>query len=188
MEDDTPDAPPQSPESLLPYDLWTEEALRQVVVMALAYAAENGLPGDHHFFVSFRTDARGVSVPPRLLAQYPTEMTIVLQHQFWDLKLDEAGESFSVGLSFGGIPSILHVPLAAVTGFADPHVQFGLRFRAPDTHPANDAEAEAPAQAAPPTPAPAVPAADGDDAEPAPEQDRQVVSLDAFRKRPPPKE
>ncbi|MDP9095900.1 MAG: ClpXP protease specificity-enhancing factor SspB, partial [Pseudomonadota bacterium] len=77
MEDDPTDAPPQAPESLLPYDLWTEEALRQVVVMAIAYAAENGLPGEHHFYVSFRTDARGVSIPPRLLAQYPNEMTIV---------------------------------------------------------------------------------------------------------------
>ena len=77
MEDDTSDAPPQAPESLLPYDLWIEEAQRQVVVMALAYAAENGLPGEHHFYVSFRTDARDVSIPPRLLAQYPNEMTIV---------------------------------------------------------------------------------------------------------------
>lgn len=184
MEDDPTDAPPQSPESLLPYDLWTEEALRQVVVMAIAYAAENGLPGEHHFYVSFRTDARGVSVPPRLLAQYPNEMTIVLQHQFWDLKLDEAGQRFSVGLSFGGVPSILSVPLAAVTGFADPHVQFGLRFRAPEEHPANDAEADNPAAIAAPEPLPELNESDA-----APEDSaNQVVSLDAFRKRPPSKD
>lgn len=186
MEDEPTDAPPQTPESLLPYDLWTEEALRQVVVMAIAYAAENGLPGEHHFFVSFRTDARGVSIPPRLLAQYPSEMTIVLQHQFWDLKLDETGQSFSVGLSFGGIPSILHVPLLAITGFADPHVQFGLRFRPPEEHAANDAALESPA----PVPVAvldivptAVTGEAGDD-----DTDHQVVSLDAFRKRPPAKD
>lgn len=184
MEDDTTDVPSQTPDSLLPYDLWIEEAQRQVVVMALAYAAENGLPGEHHFYVSFRTDARDVSIPPRLLAQYPNEMTIVLQHQFWDLKLDEAGQRFSVGLSFGGIPSTLSVPLAAITGFADPHVQFGLRFRAPEEHPANDVEAETSASAE----------VAADDAEPeaveesAPDTANQVVSLDAFRKRPPSKE
>ena len=186
MEDEPTDATPQTPESLLPYELWTEEALRQVVVMAIAYAAENGLPGEHHFFVSFRTDARGVSIPPRLLAQYPSEMTIVLQHQFWDLKLDESGQSFSVGLSFGGIPSILHVPLLAITGFADPHVQFGLRFRPPEEHAANDAavETSAPVAIAPPEVSPIeVTAVEADD-----DTDHQVVSLDAFRKRPPAKD
>ncbi len=186
MEDDSTDAPPQSPESLLPYDLWTEEALRQVVGMALAHAAEHGLPGEHHFYISFRTDARGVSVPPRLLAQYPNEMTIVLQHQFWDLKLDDAEQRFSVGLSFGGIPSKLSVPFAAVTGFADPHVQFGLRFRPPEEHAANDSEAETPAEETTAADEPVEPEPDAD-APPAPEPN-QVVSLDAFRKRPPSKE
>lgn len=175
MDDDKDGVPPQRPESLLPYDLWTEDALRQVVVMALAYAAEHGLPGEHHFYVSFRTDARGVFVPQRLMAQYPHEMTIVLQHQFWDLKIDEVAEQFTVGLSFGGVPATLTVPFAAVTGFADPHVQFGLRFRPPSDTAANDEAAEsAPAEAAP---------------EPlAREEQPQVVSLDAFRKRTPSKE
>ena len=186
MEDDTTDAPPQTPDSLLPYDLWTEEALRQVVIMALAYAAEHGLPGEHHFYVSFRTDARGVSIPPRLLAQYPNEMTIVLQHQFWDLKLDEAGQRFSVGLSFGGVPSILSVPLNAVTGFADPHVQFGLRFRPPEEHPANDAD-EPVTTVLDPAPQ-AAPAPEADEADAPPDSTNQVVSLDAFRKRPPSKD
>ena len=184
MEDDTTDAPPPKPDSLLPYDQWIEEAQRQVVVMALAYAAENGLPGEHHFYVSFRTDARDVSIPPRLLAQYPNEMTIVLQHQFWDLKLDESGRRFSVGLSFGGIPSTLSVPLAAVTGFADPHVQFGLRFSAPEEHAANDAEAERGPPAAIAAPAEETEAAEATPSDTA----NQVVSLDAFRKRPPSKE
>ena len=183
MEDDTTDVPSQVPESLLPYDLWIEEAQRQVVVMALAYAAENGLPGEHHFYVSFRTDARDVSIPPRLLAQYPNEMTIVLQHQFWDLKVDEVGKRFSVGLSFGGIPSTLSVPLTAITGFADPHVQFALRFRTPDEQPANDSEAEA---SAPATATEAV--TEPETAEAPADAANQVVSLDAFRKRPPSKE
>ena len=121
----------QPPESLLPYDDWTEEALRQVVVRALAYAAANGLPGEHHFYVTFRTDHPGVVMPPRLRAQYPQEMTIVLQHQFWDLKMDDEAGLISVGLSFGGVPASLAIPLGAVTGFADPHVRFGLRFRPP---------------------------------------------------------
>ena len=106
MEDD-PDKPPPRPESLLPYDDWTEDALRGVVVRALSFASVNGLPGEHHFYVSFRTDRPGVVLPTRLLAQYPHEMTIVLQHQFWDLAVDEATGLFSVGLSFGGVPATL---------------------------------------------------------------------------------
>ena len=183
MEDEPIDGPPQTPESLLPYDLWTEEALRQVVVMAIAYAAEHGLPGEHHFYVSFRTDARGVAIPQRLTAQYPTEMTIVLQHQYWDLKLDEAGQTFSVGLSFGGIPSILTIPLAAITGFADPHVQFGLRFRAPEEHAANDSAGEPEPVANVDAVQPDTPIAVETD-----DTDHQVVSLDAFRRRPPAKD
>ena len=97
------------------------------IALTLDDAARDGLPGDHHFYVSFRTDRPGVVIPARLLAQYPHEMTIVLQHQFWDLGVDEASGSFSVGLSFGGIPSTLTVPLRHLTAFADPHVQFGLR-------------------------------------------------------------
>ncbi len=172
--------PQQPPESLLPYDDWTEEALRQVAVRALAYAAVNGLPGAHHFYVTFRTDFPDVVVPTRLLAQYPTEMTIVLQHQFWDLKVDEAGSKFSVGLSFGGVPSILTIPFRAVTGFADPHVRLGLRFRSP-VEPAAAPPPEAPPETLPET----SPLGAG---EPAAAEKPQVVSLDAFRRRNPPKE
>jgi hypothetical protein len=163
----------ERPQSLLPYDQWTEAAMRQVMARALAHVAANGIPGDHHFYITFRTDHPNTVIPPRLRAQYPREMTIVLQHQFWNLKLDEAAGAFSVGLSFGGVPSELYIPLGAVTGFADPHMRFGLQFRAeqlPDAPETAEPEPPAPepAEAKPDTP--------------------QVVSLDAFRRRTPPKE
>ena len=160
----------QQPESLLPYDEWVEAAMRHVVASALSHVAANGLPGEHHFYLTYRTDYPGVVMPPRLRAQYPQEITIVLQHQFWDLKMDEEAGLISVGLSFGGVPASLVVPLGAVTGFADPHVRYGLRFR----------------------PVPAVDTAEEPEAEPAklekPADAPQVVSLDAFRRRPPSKE
>ncbi len=172
--DDDPEMPAPRPESLLPYDAWTEDALRAVVVRALSYAGANGLPGDHHFYISFRTDQPGVVIPTRLLQQYPHEMTIVLQHQFWDLRVDEAARSFQVGLSFGGISSTLHIPLDAIVAFADPYAQMGLRFSVPGEAPANDAaETEAP-QPEPP--------------DATPTETPQVVSLDAFRRRPPAKD
>ncbi len=108
------------------YDLLAQDALRGVVRTVLADAAKNGLPGEHHFYVSFDTRAGGVRLSPRMLAQYPQEMTVVLQHQFWDLVVTDEG--FEVGLSFGGIPERLTVPFAAVKGFFDPSVQFGLQF------------------------------------------------------------
>jgi hypothetical protein len=108
------------------YDLLAQEALRGVVRTVLADAAKNGLPGDHHFYISFDTRAEGVRLSPRMLAQYPEEMTVVLQHQFWDLVVTE--DAFEVGVSFGGIPERLSVPFDAVTGFFDPAVQFGLQF------------------------------------------------------------
>ncbi len=171
----------QRPDSLLPYDEWTETALRQVVVRALQYAAAHGLPGEHHFYVTFRTDYPGVVVPSRLRAQYPQEMTIVLQHQFWDLKVDEEAGLFSIGLSFGGIPSTLVVPLIAVTAFADPHVRIGLRFQAANAPVEPEVEeAPKPELVEPPAERDALPP----DADPTP----QVVSLDAFRRKTPPRE
>lgn len=157
------------PDSLLPYDAWAEEALRGVAVRALQFAAAEGMPGQHHFYVSFRTDHAGVAIPARLRAQYPEEMTIVLQHQFWDLVVDEEAGQFSVGLSFGGVASPLTIPFAALTAFADPHVQFGLRFRAAPVEAANT---EAPE-----------PEADEEPEADAPSAEPQVVSLDAFRRR-----
>jgi hypothetical protein len=161
-----------TPESLLPYEAWTEAALRHVVAQAVAHVAAHGLPGEHHFYITFRTDHPGVVIPPRLRAQYPQEMTIVLQHQFWDLKMDEEAGLISVGLSFGGTPASLVIPLDAVTAFADPAVRYGLGF-----HPVMP-EAEEEPQAAPETPG--VPAEK-------PAETPQVVSLDAFRRRPPSK-
>lgn len=177
MEDD-PDGPGQdAPESLIPYDLWTEQAMRHVAVQALAHAARDGLPGEHHFYLTFRTDDPGTVIPPRLRSQYPQEMTIVLQHQFWDLAVDEGdGSPFSgqvsIGLSFGGVPSTLVVPLHAITAFADPQVRFGLRFR----YVAPPADAPLVEDSAPPAEAGQTPDAP------------QVVSLDAFRRRTPPRD
>jgi hypothetical protein len=108
------------------YDILAQEALRGVVRTVLADAAKNGLPGEHHFYISFDTRADGVRLSPRMLAEYPKEITIVLQHQFWDLMVTEEG--FEVGMSFGGIPERVAVPFAAVKAFLDPSVEFGLRF------------------------------------------------------------
>jgi len=108
------------------YDLLAQEALRGVVRTVLLDAAKSGLPGEHHFYISFDTRADGVRLSPRMLAQYPEEMTVVLQHQFWDLVVTDDG--FEVGLSFGGIPERLAIPFASIKGFFDPSVQFGLQF------------------------------------------------------------
>jgi hypothetical protein len=170
------DEPTELPPSLLPYESWLEEAQRQVAMRAFAYVEEHGLPGEHHFYLTFRTDYPGVHIPTRLSAQYPEEMTIVLQHQFWDLKVDE-DEVLTVGLSFSGIPATLVIPSGAIVGFADPHVRFGLRMppRPFEDEMLDEAEEvetgeteEEPAPVASETP--------------------QVVSLDAFRRRTPPKE
>jgi hypothetical protein len=115
------------------YDLLVQEALRGVLHTVLSDAAKNGLPGDHHFFVTFDTCAEGVRLSQRMRAQYPKEMTIVLQHQFWDMTVTD--ESFEVGLSFGGVPERLSIPFAAVKGFVDPSVEFGLQFEQADAAP-----------------------------------------------------
>ena len=163
MEDDQK----QRPDSLLPYEKWIEQALRHVVAQAIEHVAAEGLPGGHHFYITFRTGHPGVELPQRIKAQYPQEMTIVLQHQFWDLGFDRQTQTIQVGLSFGGVPSKLVIPLDAVVEFADPHIRYGLRFQAAE---ATSVEDE------PPPPA----ADEAKDAEPA-----QVVSLDAFRRRSP---
>jgi len=112
----------------LRYDAMVESALRGVVRRALAYAAERGLPGNHHFYISFRTTQPGVDIPAPLRARYPEEMTIVLQHQFWGLDVGE--EAFGVTLSFSDVPERLTIPFAAISAFADPSVRFGLQFDA----------------------------------------------------------
>jgi hypothetical protein len=156
----------------LRYDKMVENALRSVVRQALTVAAEHGLPGAHHFYVTFRTDHPGVDMPDFLRAQYPQEMTIVLEHQFWGLEVDEV--HFAVTLSFRNQTQRLVIPLAAITAFADPSVKFGLEFRAETS--ADDLPPE-PA----PTPEPPPPTA------PSAEDDKpkagEVVKLDLFRKK-----
>jgi hypothetical protein len=168
------------------YDVLARDALRGVLRKVLSDAAAHGLPGEHHFFITFLSQAEGVKLSPRLLAQYPEEMTIILQHQFWDLIVSE--DRFEVGLSFGGIPERLVVPFSAIQSFFDPSVQFGLKFE-----PAEGATSEAAAPNLPPSPAPAalaVPAAAPaaaapEEAEEAakPSEGAEVVRLDRFRKK-----
>ncbi len=126
------------------YDILAQEALRGVVRTVLADAAEKGLPGEHHFKITFATAAPGVRLSERMRAQYPQAMTIVLQHQFWDLVVGD--EAFEVGLSFGGVPERLAVPFAAITAFYDPAVQFGFQFETVEA--AAAAEGAAPGAAA----------------------------------------
>ncbi|CUS45547.1 ClpXP protease specificity-enhancing factor SspB [Sphingomonas sp. QA11] len=135
------------PDSLIPYDEIVQEALRAVVGRVLGSVAENGgLPGDHHFYITFKTQAAGVDIPQRLIERFPDEMTIVMQNRYWDLVVDDTG--FSIGLSFNQVPSKLVIPYAAVTGFHDPSVNFELRFQAqegpegPDPH--DEAENDGP--------------------------------------------
>ena len=160
----------------LDYEYLTQNALRQVVVDALKITAELGAaPGDHHFYIEFATGADGVSIPDTLKAAYPDRMTIVLQHQFNDLHVDD--ELFSVTLSFDGKPSSLKIPFAAVTSFADPSVQFGLNFGIEDAPPLTDQNDERASDADAQT-------SDHQDTEDSLASDSgDVVSLDAFRKK-----
>lgn len=155
------------------YDILAQEALRGVVRKVLAEVSRTGLPGEHHFFISFATRAPGVRISEELLKQYDKEMTIVLQNQYWDLKVTES--AFEVGLSFNGQPETLHIPFAAIKGFFDPSVQFGLQFdptTAADDREAEEAEADAETE-------------DAAGESQAPESSgEKVVSLDAFRKKP----
>jgi hypothetical protein len=171
---------------LIRYDLMVQEALRGVVRRVLTDVGRYGLPGDHHLYISFRTGHSGARLSNRLREQYPEEMTIVLQHQFWDLKVHEHG--FEVVLSFKNVQEQLVVPYEAVVGFFDPSVQFGLKFEAEDgavaaAEPAPPIAAQealrAPSKAAKNAPEPAAAEA------PAPKEDGpKVISLDAFRKKP----
>ena len=164
------------------YDVLARDALRGVLRRVLTDAAEHGLPGEHHFFITFLSTADGVKLSPRLLAQYPEEMTIILQHQFWDLVVTE--DRFEVGLSFGGIPERLVVPFASIKSFLDPSVQFGLQFEPAET------AAETPAAKLPMVPVPAAlpvvaqePAADSTDEPAKANEGAEVVRLDRFRKK-----
>ncbi len=171
MSDDTPD-------SLIPYDEIVQEALRAVVGRVLGEIERAGgvLPGSHHFYITFKTGAAGVSIPSHLRERFPDEMTIVLQNKFWDLAVDDQG--FTVGLSFNQIPTKLVIPFSAITAFVDPAVDFGLQFQAavgdlaPEPHEAaeNDSPQAGAEQGASP------PVADADDGS-------NVVTVDFGRKK-----
>src|SRR2546423_5272778 len=165
MTDETP------PESLIPYDEIVQDALRAVVGRVLGEVERSGgLPGGHHFYITFHTRAPGVSIPKHLAERFPDEMTIVIQHRFWDLKVEDDG--FTVGLSFGGVPATLRVPFAAVTQFHDPAVEFALTFHA-DADAAPRQEHEAAADAVPAR----------EDAAAAKDDGSNVVSVDFTRKK-----
>ena len=149
--------------SQLPYDRWLEEALRSVIRRALTYTAEHGLPDAHHFYVTFTTTADGVELAPELRAKYPEEMTIVLQHQFWDLAVED--ENFSVTLKFHGRPSRIVIPFAAISAFGDPSVNFGLQLKTLSADLPDDAKGAHKGE-------PADKPASG-----------QVIALDTFRKK-----
>jgi hypothetical protein len=166
-------------DDLIRYDILAQDALRGVVRKVLAEVARTGLPGTHHFYVKFATRAPGVRVSSRLLKDYPEEMTIVLQHQFWDLTVTE--QAFEVGLSFEGTPERLLVPFTALRGFFDPSVQFSLTFElvtAPHAAPAPVVD-EKPALAIVDDNA----RPDGDLPKADAARNADVVSLDAFRKK-----
>jgi hypothetical protein len=174
------------------YDILAQEALRGVVRTVLADAAKKGLPGEHHFKITFATAAPGVRLSDRMRTQYPETMTVVLQHQFWDLVVSDA--AFEVGLSFGGIPERLAVPFDAITAFYDPAVQFGFQFETIEAEADGEgAAAGAAAGQSPPMrivppesaksdalPAPAT--AKAPEPEP-PSGGGEVVRLDRFRKK-----
>ncbi|MGH6985613.1 MAG: SspB family protein [Caulobacteraceae bacterium] len=152
------------PNDLMGYEALHQEALRGVVRAALARAAQSGLPGEHHFYISFRTGAKGAEIPGELRTKYPEEMTIVLQNQFWDLEPGEA--AFSVTLQFGGQPKRLVIPYGAISRFWDPSVQFMLALA-----PGPESEPETSAKSSP---------------GPGEEADKpKIVSLDQFRKKQP---
>ena len=161
-------------DSLIPYDEIVQEALRAVVGRVLGQVEATGgdLPGNHHFYITFKTGAPGVAIPAQLRARFPDEMTIVIQNKFWELKVTDTG--FSVGLSFNQIPCKLNIPFAAITAFVDPAVDFGLQFQSAGGElphePHDDAQNDSPEGAEP------KPAAASDDGS-------NVVSVDFGRKK-----
>jgi hypothetical protein len=173
------------PTNMLRYDQMIEEALRGVVRRALRTVAESGLPGSHHFYITFRTTAPGVEIAPHLHERYPDEMTIVLQYQFWGLEV--ATDRFEVTLSFNDQPERLVVPYSAISAFADPAAKFGLQFQQ-DTAAVAEDTADMPTSrgdAAPASPPTSRTVAGAPDAEPGEAKDsgEKVVTLDSFRRK-----
>ncbi len=184
----------------LKYDVMVERALRGVLREALTYVAEKGLPGEHHFYITFRTDHPEVDIPDHLHERYPSEMTIVLQHQYWSLEVGD--ESFGITLSFSDVPERLIVPFESVVAFADPSVRFGLQFdggsdaEADEDKPsaeietlpvgkAKEARAGNTAATAPAKPkkAPAKKAAAAKDKDQSDGEPEKIITLDSFRKK-----
>ncbi|MDH7788229.1 hypothetical protein QBD01_004265 [Ochrobactrum sp. 19YEA23] len=189
-------------QDLIRYDILAQEALRGVIRKVLAEVAKAGLPGNHHFFITFLTGAPGVRISSRLKEKYPEQMTIVLQHQFWDMNVTD--QLFEVGLSFGDIPEKLVIPFSAVRGFYDPSVNFELEFDVAAVQPTSDNDEEnniAPIEMMPVESAPEKPekpkaksrkssaekqaaaAKDNAEGEDTPKPSADVVSLDSFRKK-----
>lgn len=156
------------PNDTLDYAAFVDNAMRGVVRDILRQVERSGLPGSHHFFISYRTDAPGVEMSPTLRSKYPKEITIVLQHQFWDLKVEET--MFTISLSFSNVPEKLIIPFAALIGFADPSTKFGLKFQhAPGESisiPENEAQEEKNALTSE-----------------EPKESAEIITLDAFRKK-----
>jgi hypothetical protein len=150
--------------SEIDYPALVDEALRSVARRVLERVADQGLPGDHHFFITFDTNHPDLQIPPSLRDTHPAEMTIVLQNQFWDLVVEEDG--FAVSLRFSGKPHRLRIPWQALRSFVDPEAEFGLRFESEE---ASGEDGETPEDEAPTPSRPEVPA--------------EVVSLDEFRRR-----
>jgi len=159
---------------LFRYDKMVERALRGVVREALARTAASGLPGTHHFYITFQTKHPATKIPDSLASQYPEEMTIVLEHQFWDLEVEE--NHFAVTLSFQSRPERLFVPFEAITAFTDPSCKFGLQFQANESGAAGASQAETSAK-------PAKPEAKKEPAADKAAKTGEVVALDAFRKK-----
>jgi hypothetical protein len=166
-------------EDMMDYQSMVERAMKSVVREALLKVGEDGLPGEHHLYITFRTQDERVEISDRLISQYPEEMTIVLQHQFWGLEISE--DAFEITLSFSGTNERLFVPFDSVVGFADPSVNFGLQFKAADTEFAGDNpndlqdtdeidDSDAP------------PKSEGGDGD-GQQKTGEVVALDAFRKK-----
>ncbi len=201
MADDT-----DRSENALRYDRMVEDALLSVVHRSLTYAAEKGLPGEHHFYITFRTDHPGVDIPKHLRERYPGEMTIILQYQFWDLEVGD--DIFSVTLSFSDVPEKLTIPFDAVAAFADPSVRFGLQFDVGDNSDESETKAgetalvtdetalernvadhepqdnsSRPGKPKTESTEPESQDAASDDADPAPDDSDNVVTLDTFRKK-----
>jgi hypothetical protein len=182
------------PDDQIRYDILVQDALRSMVRGVLGDVARaKALPGEHHFFITFDTTAEGVRMSSRLRAQYPQEMTVVLQHQFWDMKVTD--DAFEVGLSFGGVPEKLTVPFVAIRTFADPSVQFTLQFEtlvetadfdeeaAAETTGNNDRKAPSGAKSSVPSVASAEASAEKVSDHPDSKGGAEVVRLDRFRKK-----